>query len=366
MTWSTRPAASGRVARPVLGGLAAALLAAGCGAAREAPRSAPVVATSSVGTAAVPGRTAGGDPQWALAIHGGAGTIARDLPAERRAAYHSALARALAAGAAALERGDPALAVVEQVVRMMEDEPLFNAGRGAVFTAVGTHELDAAIMDGRDLAAGAVAAVTTVRHPVTLARLVMIETPHVLLVGDGAEEFATQQGVERVENRWFDTAARREAWERSRPRPDDDRDTVGAVARDRDGHLAAATSTGGTSNKRWGRVGDVPILGAGTYADDRTAALSATGKGEEFIRHGVTRSISARMEIAGESLAEAARHVIHQVLQPEDGGVIGVDGDGTIVFEFNSTGMYRGAADSAGRFEVGIWDELTTVERPRG
>jgi L-asparaginase / beta-aspartyl-peptidase len=250
------------------------------------------------------------------------------------------------------------------LVREMEDDPLFTAGRGAVFTAIGTHELDAAIMDGRDLSAGAVAAVSTVRHPITLARLVMTETPHVLLVGEGAERFADQMEVERVENAWFDTADRRAAWERLRAPEGEDRDTVGAVARDVHGHLAAATSTGGTTNKRWGRVGDVPILGAGTFADDRTAALSATGKGEEFIRHGVARAISARMEIAGEPLAEAARVVIHEVLQPEDGGVIGVDRDGTIVFQFNSTGMYRGAADSAGRFEVGIWEELAPVARP--
>ena len=302
--------------------------------------------------------------RWSLAIHGGAGTISRDLPEARRAAYREGLARALAVGAAALEAGEPALAVVERVVREMEDDPLFNAGRGAVFTAEGTHELDAAIMDGRDLSAGAVAAVSTVRHPITLARLVMTETEHVLLVGEGAERFADQMDVERVENSWFDTDDRRAAWERERAKDGDDRDTVGAVARDVHGHLAAATSTGGTTNKRWGRVGDVPILGAGTYADDRTAALSATGKGEEFIRHGVTRAISARMEIAGEPLAEAARVVIHEVLRPEDGGVIGVDRDGAIVFQFNSTGMYRGAADSAGRFEVGIWDEMTPVERP--
>lgn len=302
-------------------------------------------------------------PRWSLAIHGGAGTIPRDLPPERGAAYREGLARALALGAEALERGEPALEVVERVVRTLEDDPLFNAGKGAVFTAVGTHELDAAIMDGSDLSAGAVAAVSTVRHPITLARMVMNETPHVLLVGEGAEQFADQMEVERVENSWFDTPARREAWERSRE-PEEDKDTVGCVARDVHGHLAAATSTGGTSNKRWGRVGDVPILGAGTYADDRTAALSATGKGEEFIRHGVTRAISLRMEIAGESLAEAARVLIHDVLQPDDGGVIGVDRDGTIVFDFNSTGMYRGAADSTGRFEVGIWEEMSAAERP--
>lgn len=346
--------------------MAAALLALAALALGACATSAASSASGASVSAAAPRATSDDSasaPRWALAIHGGAGTIPRDIPAERAAAYRAALARALATGAAALEAGEPALDVVEEVVRQMEDEPLFNAGRGAVFTAVGTHELDAAIMDGRDLSAGAVAAVRTVKNPISLARLVMTETPHVLLVGEGAEELATEQGVERVENSWFDTPDRRAAWERDRA-PAEDRDTVGAAARDVHGHLAAATSTGGTSNKRWGRVGDVPILGAGTYADDRTAALSATGKGEEFIRHGVTRAISARMELAGETLAEAARALIHEVLRPEDGGVIGVDRNGAIVLDFNSAGMYRGAADSTGRFEVGIWDEMTAAERP--
>ena len=328
------------------------------------------LALAACGTGSGAGAPASAGPapdpagRWALAIHGGAGTIPRDLPAERAAAYREGLARALALGAEALARGESSLEVVEKVVRLLEEDPLFNAGRGAVFTHVGTHELDAAIMDGRDLSAGAVAAVRTVRSPIGLARLVMARTPHVLLVGEGAEAFADEMGVERVENSWFDTPERREAWERAKAREGEDRDTVGAVARDVQGHLAAATSTGGLTDKRWGRVGDVPILGAGTYADDRTAALSATGKGEEFIRHGVTRAISARMALAGEGLEAAARALIHDVLAPGDGGVIGVDGGGRIALMFNSEGMYRGAADSGGRFEVGIWDEMAAVPRP--
>jgi beta-aspartyl-peptidase (threonine type) len=310
--------------------------------------------------AAVTG-TAGG---WALAIHGGAGTIPRDLPAERAAAYRDGLARALELGAAALARGAASLDVVEEVVRALEEDPLFNAGRGAVYTRVGTHELDAAIMDGRDLSAGAVAAVRTVRSPIGLARLVMTETPHVLLVGEGAEAFAAEMGVERVDNTWFDTPERHEAWQKALAAEGEDRDTVGAVARDVRGHLAAATSTGGLTNKRWGRVGDVPILGAGTYADDRTAALSATGKGEEFIRHGVTRAIAARMALTGASLEAATRALLSDVLAPGDGGVIGVDRDGELVLLFNTEGMYRGAADSAGRFEVGIWEAMEAVPRP--
>ena len=304
--------------------------------------------------------------EWALAVHGGAGTIARDMPAERRQAYVEALRAALRAGAEALGRGEAALDVCEQIVRSMEDDPLFNAGRGAVFNHEGEHELDAAIMDGRDLSAGAVGAVRTVRHPVTLARRVMEQTDHVLLVADGAEAFADATGVERVENSFFDTDRRREAWERERAKArdetgegePDEKGTVGCTARDVRGSLAAATSTGGLTNKRFGRVGDTPIVGAGTYADNRTAALSGTGEGEEFIRHAVAFSISQRMALLGESLAEAQRAVVHGVLRPEEGGVIGVDSRGEIAWAFNTPGMYRGAADSTGRLEVAIWEEL--------
>ncbi len=328
-------------------------LAISCAGAAPPPPAAPPAAPDAAPSATTAGR-------WAIALHGGAGTIPRDLPAERREAYRAALRERLELGAAALAAGEDSLDVVEKVIRAFEDDPLFNAGRGAVYTHDGRHELDAAIMDGRDLSAGAVAAVRTVRHPISLARLVMERTPHILLVGDGAEAFADEQGVERVDNTFFDTDFRRRAWQEAlaREQAQPDRDTVGAVALDVHGHLAAATSTGGLTNKRWGRVGDVPIIGAGTYADDRTCALSATGQGEEFIRHDVTHSISARMELAGQSLQQAADAVIHGVLRPGDGGVIGVDGAGHIALVFNSEGMYRGAADAGGRFEVGIWEEM--------
>lgn len=295
----------------------------------------------------------GPKPEWALAIHGGAGTIPRDAPAASIAARRAGLRAALELGRERLARGDAALDVVEAVVRLLEDDPSFNAGKGAVFNEEGRHELDAAIMDGATLRAGAVAALTTVRHPITLARRVFERTPHVLLVGAGAESFADETEVERVANEWFDTAHRREAWERASGRFG----TVGAVALDRDGRLAAATSTGGLTNKRWGRIGDVPILGAGTWADDRVA-ISCTGKGEEFIRHAVASQVALRMRFAGESLAEATRSVLFDELPEAAGGLIAVAADGSIALPFSTSGMYRGAADSAGRFELGIWREL--------
>ncbi len=303
--------------------------------------------------------------EWAIAIHGGAGTIPRDIVPERKQGYVDGLEAALRLGAEALADGEPAMDVVEKVVRTLEDDPHFNAGRGAVYTHDGRHELDAAIMDGRDLSAGAVAAVSNVKNPISLARLVMEESPHILLVGAGAEAFADELGVVQVPQEYFHTQFRYEAWQRAlerrrerEGRPEKDMDTVGAVVRDVYGNLAAATSTGGLTDKRWGRVGDVPVIGAGTYADNRTCALSATGKGEEFIRHNVAHAISARMALTGESLEQAAGAVIHQTLEPGDGGVIGVDAAGRITLTFNTSGMYRGAADSSGRFEVGIWSEL--------
>lgn len=297
--------------------------------------------------------------EWAIAIHGGAGTIPRDIDPQRKADYVAALRSALELGSRALADGERAVDVVETVVRSLEDDPLFNAGRGAVYTHEGTHELDAAIMDGRDLSTGAVAAVKTVRNPISLARLVMERSPHVLLVGDGAEAFADEMKVERVAQDYFHTEQRREAWQRAleRKQQQDDKDTVGVVARDVHGDLAAATSTGGLTDKRFGRVGDVPIVGAGTYADNRTCAVSATGKGEEFIRHSVAHTISTRMDLLGESVETAAEAVVHRTLKPGDGGVIAVDARGNLALVFNSQGMYRGAADSNGRFEVAIWGD---------
>jgi len=330
----------------------------------------PDEATSSAETGV---REGGPAPvEWAIAIHGGAGTIPKDMAGELRQAYVEALRQALRSGADALAGGETALDVCESVVRAMEDDPLFNAGRGAVFNHEGEHELDASIMDGRDLSAGAVGAVRTVRHPVTLARRVMEETGHVLLVADGAEAFADAMGVERVDNAFFDTDRRREALERKLEEERaaaggagageaEEQGTVGCTARDVHGDLAAATSTGGLTAKRFGRIGDTPIVGAGTYADNRTAALSGTGKGEEFIRHAVAYAIAQRMALLGESLADAQRVLVHDVL-PDDGGVIGVDSRGAIAWAFNTPGMYRGAADSAGRFEVAIWEEAEPSE----
>lgn len=307
--------------------------------------------------------------EWALAIHGGAGVIDKDIPDAEKQAYYDALQTALAAGRDALARGDKSLDVVEMVVRMLEDAPQFNAGKGAVFTHDGGHELDAAIMDGETLAAGAVTGVTTVKNPIALARRVMTDTPHVLLAGAGAEAFAAEVGVERVSADYFYVESRYQAWQRALAREkkegkarlaldsDEKHGTVGAVALDRDGHLAAATSSGGLTNKRWGRVGDVPIVGAGTYANDGACAVSGTGIGEQFIRHTVAADIAALVAYGGKSVGEAARLVIFEKLEPGDGGVIAVGRSGEIALVFNTPGMFRGAADSSGRFDIAIWED---------
>jgi beta-aspartyl-peptidase (threonine type) len=305
-------------------------------------------------------------PAWAIAIHGGAGVLSKNTPPAQVQEYEAALTRALQLGRDRLAAGAGAVDVCEAVVRVLEDDPHFNAGVGAVFNERGEHELDASIMDGATLQCGAVAGVRTVKNPISLARLVMTKTRHVLLMGDGAEQFATAQGVERVENRHFDTEHRRRILdevlqERARtgmadgPRQREAAyGTVGCVVRDASGRLAAATSTGGMTGKRWGRVGDTPVIGAGNYADDRVA-ISCTGTGEQFIRHVVAHEIAARMRLAGESLEQATRALVFDTLQPDDGGLIAVDRDGNLAAPFNSEGMYRGLADSRGRFEVGIF-----------
>ncbi|MEX0899619.1 MAG: isoaspartyl peptidase/L-asparaginase [Gammaproteobacteria bacterium] len=292
---------------------------------------------------------------YALAIHGGAGTISRDaMTPEREREYHRALRRALTTGEAILKNGGTSLDAVTATIQVLEDEPLFNAGRGAVFTAEGKNELDAAIMDGATLNAGAIAGVTRIRNPVLLARAVMEHSPHVMLVGAGAEAFAEEQGMGFVDPKWFHTDERWQQLEKARAAeatktahtlPREYRyGTVGAVAVDTHGNLAAATSTGGMTNKRWGRVGDVPVIGAGTYADNATAAISATGHGEYFIRSVVAHEITARMRYARESVATAATNVVMGTLVERggDGGVIAVDRHGNIAMPFNSTGMYRG------------------------
>ena len=300
---------------------------------------------------------------FAIAIHGGAGAIDRDAPADQRQPYLDGLARALAAGRDVLAGGGTAVDAVEAAVRALEDDEHFNAGRGAVFNADGGHELDASIMDGRTLGCGAVAGVTTVRNPVTLARRVMDRSGHVLLAGDGAERFATTAGVDRVENRYFDTPRRREELQRRRAAVDvaayRHLGTVGAVALDGRGHLAAGTSTGGMTGKPFGRVGDSPLIGAGTYADDRTLAVSCTGAGEEFIRHAVAYDLSARMTYAGQTVRAATEAVVRRTLRPHDGGLIAVGRGGEIAMPYNTAGMYRGAADAAGRFDVHIFDDGT-------
>lgn len=303
--------------------------------------------------------------EWALAIHGGAGVIDKDISDEERAAYYDALRQALALGRELLAAGEPSVDVVEQVVARLEDLPQFNAGKGAVFTNAGTNELDAAIMDGRDLNCGAISGVTTVKNPIHLARRVMDDSRHIFFVGDGAEAFADQVGVERVESDYYFVQRRWDAFQKALEQEregDDKHGTVGAVALDREGNLAAATSTGGMTNKRFGRVGDVPVIGAGTYANNATVAISCTGHGEEFIKHNVAHDVSARIAYKGLSVAEAAREVIQGELQPGDGGLIAVGRDGSIVLEFNSPGMFRGAADASGRFEVGIWEEMMPGE----
>jgi len=311
---------------------------------------------------------------WAIAIHGGAGTLDRNAPAAELAAYRESLTKALTLGRDMVARGDSALDVCEAVVRVLEDDPRFNAGKGAAFNEKGVHELDASIMDGSTLRGGAVTGVTTVKNPVSLARKVMTETRHILLSGAGAEEFATSVGVERVPNDYFSTEKRRQMLEevlreRAAAKPTKTQaklggpsnanagyGTVGCVVRDRQGNLAAATSTGGLTGKRFGRVGDSPILGAGNYAD-RFAAVSGTGTGEQFMRHVVGRRIAARLQFAGETLAQATDAVVNHTLEKDDGGVVAVDAAGNLAAVYNSEGMYRGLADSRGRFEVRIFEQ---------
>jgi beta-aspartyl-peptidase (threonine type) len=309
----------------------------------------------------------GDEPMIAIAIHGGAGVISRaSMTPENERAYRADLGRALDAGYEVLEKGGSSLDAIVAAVKILEDSPYFNAGKGAVFSHAGINELDAAIMDGATQKAGAVAGVKHVRIPIELARMVMERTPHVLLAGEGAEEFALDQGVELVPGSYFHTERRwkqlEEAQKEERTASVSNEDiayfgTVGAVARDRSGNLAAATSTGGMTNKRWGRIGDSPIIGAGTYADNATCAVSATGSGEYFMRAVVAHEICARVRLAGVTAAEAAKDVVHGTLAKigGDGGVIVVDRNGALSLDFNTEGMFRGARDSAGRREVAIY-----------
>lgn len=297
---------------------------------------------------------------WALALHGGAGTISQDLPDSIKQQYYDGLEAALSVGEKVLKDGGSALDAVEMTVRALEDNPLFNAGRGAVYTSEGKHELDAAIMDGSTLAAGAITGVTTVKNPITLARKVMTDSRHIFFSGEGAEEFADQTGVDRVENSYYDTQRRHEQWQRAQEQshlklPSEFKyGTVGAVALDQDGKLAAATSTGGMTNKQFGRVGDVPIIGSGTFAN-HVAAISATGWGEQIMRNVSANTIANYKEFTGVSLEEAMNFVLTERLNPGDAGFIGVDSEGNISMQMNTTGMFRGSVDSKGNRTVMIW-----------
>lgn len=306
----------------------------------------------------------------AIAIHGGAGVIPRaDLATGRETAIRAALKDSVEAGYRTLLEGATSTDAVAAAIRVMEDSPLFNAGKGSVFNADGKHEMDASIMAGNGLKAGAIAAVRHIRNPIDLALEVMTESEHVMLLGDGAEEFARQQGFEMVDPDYFSTEFRRQQLRRIKAREDavkptvnSDQDdqwysTVGVVALDVHGELAAGTSTGGTANKRYGRVGDSPIIGAGTYASSY-CAVSATGHGEFFIRHVVAYDICKRVEL-GASLADATDAMVNDILVKAggEGGVIAMDGQGNIAMPFNSEGMYRAAIDANGQVKVSIYRE---------
>jgi len=325
-------------------------------AAEKRPESNPNMATKKIG----------------LAIHGGAGTIERSkmTPGKERE-YRSGLERALAAGFEILKRGGSSLDATEAAVRVLEDDPHFNAGRGSVFTSAGTNEMDASIMDGNTLRAGAVGTVQHIKNPVSLARLVMEKSPHVMLDCAGAEAFAKENGMELVDQKYFFTQERWDALQKMKAAEkqrasgagksfiitDQDRHgTVGAVALDKDGNLAAATSTGGTTNKMPGRIGDTSVIGAGTYANNKTCAVSCTGDGEYFIRAAAAHDISALMEYRGMKLQEAAQTALNAVKQlGGTGGLIAIDKNGDIALPFNTNGMYRGYVDPDGKFVVEIY-----------
>lgn len=310
----------------------------------------------------------------AIAIHGGAGTILpEEMTPEQEQAIRAALEQAVRAGHAVLENEGSSLDAVIAAIRILEDAPQFNAGRGAVLTNTGTVEMDASIMNGADLDAGAVASVKGIRHPVEAALRVMRNSPHVMLIGEGAMSFAREQGLEFMDEAWFITDSRRAQLEALQAREVSSTElseswhsTVGAIALDAHGNLAAATSTGGMANKRWGRVGDSPIIGAGTYADNRVCAVSATGHGEYFIRHVAAYSICALMRLGGLSLVEAADQVVQDTLLNAGaaGGVIAMDPQGNIHMPFNTPGMYRAAIHTDGQLTVGLYGEDEEGRRP--
>lgn len=304
---------------------------------------------------------------YSIAIHGGAGAIPKDVPEKDKTIYLEALDGILKYGNGLLRSGRTALDTAELVVNKFEDCPLFNAGKGAVFNSEGRNELDAAVMDGRDRSCGAVTCVTRIKNPVSLARAVMEKSDHILLGGKGAEEFAKLNGFKFVRSSYFFTQKRFDQWlnvskagttalDHSSDLTDSAKGTVGCVARDIFGDLAAATSTGGMTNKKFGRIGDTPIIGAGTFADNSTCAVSCTGTGEEFMRTVAAYEIHALMKYKQLSLKDALDEFVFSMLKPDTGGLIAVDSKGNYAYSYNSKGMYRGAADSTGFFEVKIWE----------
>jgi beta-aspartyl-peptidase (threonine type) len=329
--------------------------------------------------ASAQGREQPVEGRWAIALHGGAGKRSRDMSREARERLDGAVRDALTAGKEILSKGGSSLDAVEAVVVMLEDDPQFNAGRGAVFTRAGEHELDASIMDGATLRCGAVAGVKFQKNPIKAARLVMERTPHILLAGEEADAFARENGLTRVEQRYFYTPQRfkdlqdalaklnleklkapaypisPEPQSAREPQAEGGAGTVGCVALDMQGNLAAATSTGGLSGKMPGRIGDTPIIGAGNYANNESCAVSGTGIGEQYIRHSISAKVAWLVAERRLSLDEAVHHCLHEVLQPGDGGIIAVDSEGRIALQATTNSMPRGAADSTGRFETDIW-----------
>lgn len=317
--------------------------------------------------------------EYAIVIHGGAGSSPDQFSQEQNKARRDSLKKALEIGKAILEKGGTSLDAVEAVIRQMENDPLFNAGKGAVINAVGKHELDASIMNGQDKSCGAVAGVSNVKNPISLARKVMTETRHVLLSGPGAEEFAKQMNVPLVDNTYFRTKAKWDRWLKQQQRrkdlksksgnlsqPDAEKvagnkkektpptyyGTVGCVALDKKGNIAAGTSTGGLTNKKFGRVGDSPIVGAGTYADNATCGVSGTGIGEQYIRNAAAFQVSALMEYKSLSVSDAVKFVLEKKLKKGDGGLIALDHQGNITAQFNTRGMSSAMADSTGMFQI--------------
>lgn len=300
--------------------------------------------------------------EWAIVVHGGAGAGSPGtISVEKQKAYMDGIDQALSIGSAILEKGGSSLDAIEAAIRSMEDNPNFNAGKGAVFTAEGKNELDASIMDGRDRNAGAVSSVCTIKNPITAARLVMEKSPHVMLISKGAEKFAALHHLEMVDSTYFYTQSRWESLQRAKEQKEQNRKmgTVGAVALDKNGDLAAGTSTGGMTNKMKGRVGDSPIIGAGTFADNESCAVSATGHGEYFIRNVISYDVAALMTYAGLSVSDAADSVVYGRLAPlnADGGLIAIDKYGNIAMPFNTPSMIRGYQNSNGSTIVEIFKE---------